>query len=342
MARNYANIYTAIWRDEDFRQRSGNAQRVYLLLATQPDISAAGVLPLTVKRWTSMAADTDRASIVAGLQELQAARFIVYDTDTEELLVRSFIRWDGGYGNPKRRPVIVRAAREVESAAIREALAAEMHRTDLPTDGLTDSLSTPYREGYPDSQRAIEAAAATDLQGDTPETSFSQANSLSASQSVSPPPSDGLVVTTGPYIETATHNPETTTLPPSAGAARAPRKRRRRTAPTPAVDPVIEADAGKVVAAYIDGSVSANLGRPGSPLPQRVGRDAKRLLSEGHAVDRLVEAAFEMGRAGWHDLAVQLQRTAARRNGRQSPADERLAALPELLARFTPQQGGQP
>jgi hypothetical protein len=44
MARDYANIVTAIWRDRDFRALTAADQRMYLLLVTQPDISAAGTL----------------------------------------------------------------------------------------------------------------------------------------------------------------------------------------------------------------------------------------------------------------------------------------------------------
>src|SRR5690242_12831726 len=98
---------------------------------SQPDISAAGVLPLTVGRWATKAQDTTPASIRADIKVLAVARFVYCDEDTEELLVRTFVRWDNGYGNPKRRPVILEAARVVESAELRRALAAEFGRLGL-------------------------------------------------------------------------------------------------------------------------------------------------------------------------------------------------------------------
>jgi hypothetical protein len=79
--------------------------------------------------------------------------------------------------------------------------------------------------------------------------------------------------------------------------------------------------AAAVVAAYIDGAVAAGHPKPSGSLPARVGRDAKRLLDDGLPLDKLTTAATAMGAAGWHDLAVQLQRDSAGRNGsRASPA----------------------
>lgn len=193
MSRNYANISTAIWRNAEFRALSVAAQHTYMLLTSQPDISAAGVLPLSVKRWSNQTAGNTPAALIAALQELAAHRFVVYDTDTEELLVRSFIRWDGGYTNPKRRPVIQRAVLDVESIAIRRSLAGELKRLGLP-EWLSDSLSPP--EPTPDSD----------------EDAYPQGNSLSDSVSAS----DGVVVTVV-GTSTATHNPQSTTHPPAGG-----------------------------------------------------------------------------------------------------------------------------
>ncbi|MFG1872181.1 hypothetical protein [Micromonospora arborensis] len=219
MSRRYANILTAIWRNDDFRALTGGGQRLFLLLCTQPDISAAGVLSLNIKRWSRCAKDTTPQSIVKDLQELEAGRFIVVDGDTEELLVRSFVRWDNGYGNPKRRPVIIRAAQEVESAAIRRSLTSEFNRLGLPVEGVDDSLSA----SLPDS------APRPSLPPQQPVESFSQVNSLSGSASAS----DGVVVSQGPYVspQPSNHNPQTqpSAETPAAPSAPAPAKSKRGT-----------------------------------------------------------------------------------------------------------------
>ena len=54
MARNYANVLTAIWRDPQFLGSPAAAQRALLLLVTQPDISAAGTLALTDRKSTRL------------------------------------------------------------------------------------------------------------------------------------------------------------------------------------------------------------------------------------------------------------------------------------------------
>lgn len=135
MARNFAPIYTAIWQDRAFRALTGAGQRMYLLLVSQPDITAAGTLALTVRRWADMAVDTEPKTLAAPLRELVEARFIVADQTTEELLVRSFVRWDHAYGNPRRRPAILAAAKAVLSTPLRRALVIEFESVGLPVDG---------------------------------------------------------------------------------------------------------------------------------------------------------------------------------------------------------------
>ena len=83
MARNYAQFTTAIWRPgDDFGNLTRNAQWVYFMLSTQPDISAAGTLSLNVRRWSGRCADGSRQDVIDGLQELSTHRFVFYDYDT--------------------------------------------------------------------------------------------------------------------------------------------------------------------------------------------------------------------------------------------------------------------
>lgn len=155
MARQYAQIVTAIWRDDDFRSLTAAEQHLYLLIVTQPDISAAGVLHLAITRWAGRACDTKPEDINRALDGLARRRFVVVDRDTEEVLARSFIRWDKGYSNPKRQPSIRDAVDAVESPALLRAIAAELVRIDMPMAfrGQAASLS----DSYPDSLSAGQA-----------------------------------------------------------------------------------------------------------------------------------------------------------------------------------------
>lgn len=78
---------------------------------------------------------------------------------------------------------------------------------------------------------------------------------------------------------------------------------------------------GHVVAAYVEGARAADQPPPASTLKARVGRDARLLISRDHApVRELINAAYDMGQAGWCDLALQLQRQAADQRKADEPA----------------------
>lgn len=205
MARDYARIMTAIWRNTEFRSLDEASQRMYLLLVTQPDISAAGVLPLRLRRWAVMSTNSSADSLAQALKVLEAGRFIVVDWDAEELLIRSFIRWDGGANNPKRRPVIIRAAEEVVSTAIGHCLTAEFKRCGIPGGPENPPPGSSGKE--PDSQADSLSDRPSKINtADQSSDPFPQVDSLSDSTS----PSDGVVVT---YLskDTTTHNPQNST-----------------------------------------------------------------------------------------------------------------------------------
>lgn len=138
MARNYGNIAVAIWRDPDFTALSINAQRTYMLLITQHDISSVGTLAITLRRWSRMASDSTQECLSDGLAELEEARFIVIDWDGEEVLVRTFVKWDGGHTNPKRISSILAAAAAVTSPIIGPVMSSEL-----------DSLGLDHVKSYP-------------------------------------------------------------------------------------------------------------------------------------------------------------------------------------------------
>jgi hypothetical protein len=139
MARSYGRFTTDIWRDQKFRALDRDSQWAYFMLGTQPDISAAGMLPLTIRRWSKYASDGASDALSDALFRLAEKRFLVIDEDTEELLVRSFAKWDGGINNDKRRPVVLEAAAAVVSPVLRGVLAVELRDLGVE-DALCDAL----------------------------------------------------------------------------------------------------------------------------------------------------------------------------------------------------------
>jgi hypothetical protein len=136
MARGHGRILTLIWEDADFLALTQEQQRLYLFLISQPNLNHAGLLPLTLRRWARKAAGLTPAELDAHLAALAAARFIVLDEDTEELLIRSFVRNDGVWKQPKVMGAMVSGAMEISSRLLRAALLAEMDR--IPLDELSD------------------------------------------------------------------------------------------------------------------------------------------------------------------------------------------------------------
>ena len=132
MARDHARIYVRIWNDEDFRELSLPAKMLYLQLMSQQKLSYAGVLDLAMKRWAGPHPDLGTPEVRAALDELDYARFVVIDHDTEELLVRTFIRNDELYKQPNVLRGALRVAFDIESPKLRSALADELRK--LPAD----------------------------------------------------------------------------------------------------------------------------------------------------------------------------------------------------------------
>lgn len=289
MARDYARIMTGIWRNREFRALSEQQQRAYLFLVTQPDISAAGVLPLRVRRWADAASTSTADGLAQLFKELESGRFIVVDWDAEELLIRSFIRWDGGFNNPKRRPVIIRAAEEVESELIARHIATEFARCGItpPPDGPSGGAKTPID---PDADRAPDSLSKID-RVDLDDEPFPQVNSLSDRA----PTNHGVVVTLVGK-NTPTLNPQP--VPPTAGAA-APG------ADLALIDVEPATNAGHVVAEWAR-AFAATGNKPVERQRKQVGREAGDLLAAGNDPGRVLAAARSLGGKGRATLVTEL------------------------------------
>jgi hypothetical protein len=139
MAR-YTRIFASIWTDPDFTTLTAHAQRLYLLLVTQPDVSHAGVLPLTERRWARLALDTDLDSVRAAVTELIHRRFIVTDETTEEVLIRSYIKWDDQWRNPNGWKAVQKARSQVLSKPLADLIDTTLQAL---TEGGTEAPSQP-------------------------------------------------------------------------------------------------------------------------------------------------------------------------------------------------------
>lgn len=141
--RNEARVFTSIWKDKAFTALSPSAQRMYLFLLSQSDLSFCGVISLRERRWARSAkgltADQVQDDLKAlaepkpepfpeGFDEGSWRPLVVIDEDTEELFVRSLIRNDGIWKIPNLLKSAREAATLVESEEIRAALLEELRR----------------------------------------------------------------------------------------------------------------------------------------------------------------------------------------------------------------------
>jgi len=296
VARSEARIFTTIWQDMQFLALSEGAQRLYLFLLSQPDLSHCGLIALRERRWARCAAGLTPDRVTAALKELDAARFIVIDEDTEEVLIRSLIRRDEIW----RQPNVMKSAREaaklIESRHLRASLLEELCR--IPAD-----------EGS-DLARRVLADFTEDLGKGSrnPSANPSGKGSDDPSSTPSANPSQGKGEGYGGKGEASPLPGIPSPLPPSAGTA----------APRPDAGKPI--NAGDVVGAYVDGAKEGRQPHPAESLRKRIGKQAGQLLKEKTPPDVLLTAAHNAGAAGWHDLAVQIQRDAAAAKGRDSPS----------------------
>jgi hypothetical protein len=155
----YGKLLSRIWSDIHFIALNARPQQVYCLLLSYSTRNLAGVLPLTLKRWAKCTADTTVDALIDALCSLAANDFIVIDWDTEEVLIRTFIRNDEVYRQPNLMKAARRQALHIESAALRWALHDELRRLPEHKDAdetlkianaLIEGLIRPDEKGFPE------------------------------------------------------------------------------------------------------------------------------------------------------------------------------------------------
>ena len=161
MAREYARVKVGIWRDLDFRSLSPDAQHLYFILLTAPTMNLAGVADWRPARLAALASGLTAAKVRKIGAELESAHYIIIDEETEEVLVRSFIRHDGILKGPKTAIGMMNAYSSISSMNIMRAVAREVARTAQREPELRglDAVSELIAEG---------TAEVSDTPSDTP------------------------------------------------------------------------------------------------------------------------------------------------------------------------------
>jgi hypothetical protein len=128
MAREHANVRLDMWGDRDWRSLSPTAQWLYMVLLTHPKTNRAGVSDWRAGRIAQLAHGLSADDVRKIAAELAERFFIVIDEDTEEVLVRSFVKYDGVLKQPNMTITMVNDWTGVASARLQGVVAFEVQK----------------------------------------------------------------------------------------------------------------------------------------------------------------------------------------------------------------------
>lgn len=128
MAKDFALVNVGMWADPDFRALPAPAQHLYLLLWTSPGLSYCGVHDWRPGRIAARAGGLDAEATRVIARCLQARHFVVIDEDTEEVLVRSWMRFDGIMKKPRLAISCVSAYADIASDRLRGVVVHELNK----------------------------------------------------------------------------------------------------------------------------------------------------------------------------------------------------------------------
>lgn len=128
MAREHANIRNDMWNDPDFRELSADAQLLYMQLLTSSTLTYAGVADWRPKRIAALSRGRKPKAVEDAAVELQRGLFIIVDQDTEEVLIRSFLKHDGLLHKPNVVKAMLTAYDKIFSLDLKAVLVFEMQR----------------------------------------------------------------------------------------------------------------------------------------------------------------------------------------------------------------------
>jgi len=128
MARTYARVKTSIWADDEFRCLPPMAQHLYFVLLTSNGLSYCGVTDWRPVRIAASAASWPASSVQMAGDVLAERLYVAIDEETEEVLLRSFIRNDGFMEQPTVAAAMVRSYGSIASKSLRGIVVHELLR----------------------------------------------------------------------------------------------------------------------------------------------------------------------------------------------------------------------
>lgn len=128
MAREYGRIWLSAWKDFEFTHLAAGEQWLYFALISQPGLSTCGVQSYAPSRWATLADDQTPRKIERAVSRLEVARLVIVDRDTDELLIRSHIRYDKPLRTANVAKAVARTWEQVASPELQKAILIELAR----------------------------------------------------------------------------------------------------------------------------------------------------------------------------------------------------------------------
>ena len=131
MARDHARIRLDIWADEDWRDLPSIAQWLYMHLLSSPSLSFCGVTDWRPARIAALAAELKGDDVEYAANWLEEGEFIVVDRDTEEVLIRSWVKHDGLVASPNMTKAMAKAHATIGSGVLRAVVVDQLERLKI-------------------------------------------------------------------------------------------------------------------------------------------------------------------------------------------------------------------
>ena len=128
MAREFGQLRHDIWNDDDWRARTIPAQWLYMTLISDPKLNYCGVAPWHPGRLAQRAGEASGRTVVLAALELVEHLFLVIDEDTEEVLIRSYLKHDPILKNPRLAVTMAKDFATLGSSKIRAVIVHELTR----------------------------------------------------------------------------------------------------------------------------------------------------------------------------------------------------------------------
>jgi hypothetical protein len=114
--------------DDDWLNLTVPAQHLYMTLLADPMLNYCGVTDWRIGKLSQRAAENRPTDTLLAAAELSDGFFIVIDEDTEEVMVRSFLRHDPIMKNPRLAVTMSKEFATIGSRKIKAAIVFELQR----------------------------------------------------------------------------------------------------------------------------------------------------------------------------------------------------------------------